>query len=393
MKRILFIASKPFSFWRGPSIRVSHDLLALSQLGYEVDFLTVPVGAPDPIPGVRILRVPNLLMARTLPEGRSLRTLVFNGLLFVAGLSLAWRNPYAVVHGFDDAGVVAWLVARASRASVIFEMHATPVLAPRQPWQRLLAALCSRVERWVRRHSDVVIGAGPDTETLTTACNGRVCRIPDVPSALEAPPNPCVSAWRARFAQDMDSLIVTCVASFAKPRRDLTLLFDTVPRVRAEDARIRFVVVGGTPHEIRRQQRDLKRQGCADAVFFAGCVTPTDLSAILSASDILAAPSPDGTHAPTKVLDYLHSGTAIVATNCAANRDVLSSETAVLTPPDPKSFAAGILSLCRNPPLRYGLGRRGREWITRSRRFDDFRESLRACYTYVGTRRNRHLGG
>ena len=109
----------------------------------------------------------------------------------------------------------------------------------------------------------------------------------------------------------------------------------------------------------------------------------------MAASDILAAPRTGGAHAPMKLLDYLQSGTAIVATDCPANRDVLSDEFAVLTAPDAEAFAAGILALCRNPPRRYELGRRGREWIAQSRRFEDFRDSLRACYTYVIARRRR----
>lgn len=386
MPRVLFIASKPFLACRGPSIRVSQNLLALAQLGYEVDFLTVPVGAPDPIPGVRMLRVPNLLLARSLPEGRSLRTGFFDLLLLATGATLAWRRRYAVVHGFDDAGVVAWLVGRASGACVIFETPEETCRAPRDLWRRLVTGLCARLERGVLRHVDAVIGAGSESLPAEAVSRGRTCVIPNIPSALEAPQKAEVVAWRERLTRDVDDLLVTGVGSFAGAC-DLERLLEAVPPVRAEDQRVRFVVVGGTALEIRRRQRDLARRGLADSVQLVGRVTPTDLSAILAASDILAAPRTDGAHAPMKVLDYLQSGTAIVATDRPANRDVLTPDVAELTLPTPDAFADGILALCRNPARRYELGQRGREMIAQTHRFEPFRDSLRCCYDYVTARR------
>ena len=55
-KRVLFIASQPFFQWRGSPIRLGFDLMSLSQLGYEVEFLTLPIGEPREIPGVKIVR-------------------------------------------------------------------------------------------------------------------------------------------------------------------------------------------------------------------------------------------------------------------------------------------------------------------------------------------------
>ena len=104
---------------------------------------------------------------------------------------------------------------------------------------------------------------------------------------------------------------------------------------------------------------------------------------MLAASDILVAPRLEGAVAPMKVLDYLQSGTAIVATDRPANRDVLTPDVAELTRPTPEAFAEGILALCRNSARRHELGRRGRELITTTRRFEQFRDSLRCCYDYV----------
>ena len=384
MKRVLFIASKPFFPWRSPCIRAEHDLLALAQLGYEVDFLTVPIGAHHPMPSIRILRVPNLLFARTLPEGPSLRKFIFDLLLLAYGVVLVRRNQYAVVHGLDDAGVVAWAVGRLGRCAVIFEKHADMSHPIGGIWRQFLTRRYRHIERFALRHADTAIGAGPELVPAMQAlgCGSRACRIPDIPSSIENPPHTHVAACRARLTRNLDDLLVTYVGSFAS-FQGLDLLFGAIPRVCAADDRVHFVVVGGTAGEIARQQRLLVRKGLQPAVSFLGRVTPAELAAVLAASDILAAPRLEGTVAPMKVLDYLQSGTAIVATDQPANRDVLTPDVAELTRPTPEAFADGILTLCRNPARRHELGRRGREMITTTHRFEQFRESLRCCYDYV----------
>jgi glycosyltransferase involved in cell wall biosynthesis len=386
MKRVLFIASKPFFPWRSSCIRAGHDLLALTQLGYEVDFLTVPIGTHHPIPGVRILRVPNLLLARNLPEGPSLRKLAFDLLLLARGAWLALRGDYAVVHGMDDAGLVAWACGRLGGAAVIFERHADTSHTTTGAWRRCLLRLYQRAERFVLRRADAAIGAGAELVPAMQALGrgSRVCRIPDIPSALDVPPDEHVAECRARLTRHVDDLLVTYVGSFAN-FQGLDLLFHAMPRVCQADERVHFVVVGGTPGEIGRQERLLARKGLVHAVTFLGRVTPVDLAAVLAASDILVAPRLEGAIAPMKVLDYLQSGTAIVATDSPANRDVLTPEVAMLTPARPDAFADGILALCRDPAQRHEFGRRGRELIAQTLRFEQFRDHLRQCYDYVTT--------
>jgi len=382
MDRVLFIASKPFFPWRGPCIRASHDLLALGQLGYAVDFLTVPIGAHQPIPGVCILKVPNIFLARSLPEGPSLRKFGFDLLLLIWGLALVWSNRYTVVHGLDDAGVVAWIVGRAGRAAVVFEKQADASRWHGVAWRRALGRMYARVENLIIGRVDAAISAGPQFAPAMSGCGGRACRIPDIPASLDPPPEAHIAECRRRMCGHVDDILVTYVGSFAT-FQGLDLLYDAMAQVHRADERTHLIVVGGSAREIARQERALARQKLGGLVTFLGRVTPTDLAAVLTASDILAVPRLGGAYAPMKVLDYLQSGTAIVATDCTANRDILTSDVALLTLPAAGAFAAGILTLCRDPVRRHALGRSGRDLIASAYRFDQFQDDLRRCYTYV----------
>ncbi len=85
--------------------------------------------------------------------------------------------------------------------------------------------------------------------------------------------------------------------------------------------------------------------GIDESVCFPGRIGTEELAALLSISDVLISPRRAGTTAPIKVLDYLKSGTPIVAADTPANRAILSAENAVITRLIPAEFAAGILRL------------------------------------------------
>jgi len=70
-KRILLISPQPFFQWRGSPIRVKFNLLALTDLGYQIDLLTLPIGDDQEINRVRVYRVANPFRVKNIPIGPS----------------------------------------------------------------------------------------------------------------------------------------------------------------------------------------------------------------------------------------------------------------------------------------------------------------------------------
>ena len=84
------------------------------------------------------------------------------------------------------------------------------------------------------------------------------------------------------------------------------------------------------------------------------------------------------------MLDYLRSGTPIVAADTPANRAVLSPDNALITRPTPEAMADGILKLCMSPHVGAELSRRGHDTLIQENRTPEaFRSALRRCYDYV----------
>ena len=384
MKRILFIASQPFFEWRGSPIRLGFDLLALTQLGYIVDFLTLPLGERREIPGVHIRRAPNLFGARRIAIGPSLLKLAFDGILFWMALGCVLRQRYAVVHGVEDCGLIAWVAARIGRARLIFERHSDPSSYHKGGLRNAVMRVYAAVERFVMRRADAVIGTGPGlvAHAQSVGRASRACLIPDIPSSLTEATEAGRAAARARCVRKADDLLIAYVGSFAV-YQGIDLLFAAIPLVAAAEPRARFVIIGGSPEEIQSRKAALAAAGFPQAALFLGHIAPDQLPDTLAAADILLSPRLAGMNTPLKLLDYLKAGAAIVATDCEANRLILTPEIAQLTPLTPDGFAAGILALCRDPGRRARLARAGGGLLASRHNFALFREALRLCYTYV----------
>jgi glycosyltransferase involved in cell wall biosynthesis len=385
MSRILFITSKPYYPWEGACHRIRHNLEALVTLEHAVDLLTVPVGQAPQVSGVTTFFVPRIPFCNSLPEGPSVRRFALDTLMLFKAVYLAGRKPYTLIHGIDDCGVIAWLAGRLTQTPCVFERHTSlsheRVTGPRRLWLGFYRFL----ERQALRKADVVIGN--DTSVIDIlnrfGRRSRACVIPDIPAVTEEVPLPARNLAQARFRTAPSQKLVTCVGSYTR-LHGLDLFFNALPHVLAAAPQTRFVVVGGDAAEILRMRAALAQAGIDQNVAFPGRLPPSELAALLAISDVLVSPRRAGVTAPIKVLDYLHSGTPIVAVDTPANRAVLSPKNALITRPTPEALAGGILKLCSAPGLCAELGLHGQSTLKHENRTPHaFRSALRRCYDYV----------
>ena len=385
MKKVLFIASQPYFQWRGSPIRLGFDLLSLSQLGYQVDFLTLPIGDDRPVENVNIIRAPNLFRSKKISIGPSPLKLFFDFLIFWMAMGRIMRTRYAVVHGVEDCGMIAWFAARLGHAKMVFERHSDPNSYKKKKGLRnVIMKMYASVERFVMRHADAVIGTGPglvkDAQSIGRA--SRACLIPDIPSSLAEADSLEVAEARSLCARDERDILIGYVGSFAV-YQGIDLLFNSIPLVVKKCPQARFAIIGGSQAEIAERKAQLEKEGCLGNVKFVGFVNPDKLPTYLTAFDILLSPRISGMNTPLKLLDYLKAKAPIVATDCEANRLILDEKTAVLTPLTPEGFSAGILQLCKDPELRKTLAGRGQEILNDRHNFNYFKNGLRQCYEYI----------
>src|SRR3990170_2772136 len=120
-RRILVVAPQPFYQDRGTPIALRQVLEALSQLDYQVDLLTFPVGDDIVLPGLRTFRAATPLGFSSVPVGLSIRKVALDASLVTAlGRRLA-RDTYSCVHALEEAAWPALAAARRHRIPLIYD--------------------------------------------------------------------------------------------------------------------------------------------------------------------------------------------------------------------------------------------------------------------------------
>lgn len=356
-------------------------MLALSQLGYEVDLLTLPFGDDRDVPGVRILRVSNVCGLKDIPIGPSIWKLPFDAKLYLRARRLIKDRCYDVIHAVEDAGFIAVPLARRSGAKLLFEKHSDPGSYRKRGLRNVVMWAYSRVEAFTIRQADAVIGTGPGLveQARRVAPDKPVHHIFDIPSSLVEPDAARVRALRAELLQQSDEVLMAYVGSFAV-YQGIELLFAAIPEVIRRAPRARFMIIGGTPMEIQERIEWLNKNGAGHAVKFLGKIPPDELPNYLAAADVLISSRIAGANTPLKLLDYLKVGRCILATDNAANRQILNDESAFFVKPDVDSFAAGLAELAGDEARRERLAAKGKTLVRDIYNFAEFKRRLKIVY-------------
>ncbi|MBT8362706.1 MAG: glycosyltransferase family 4 protein [Deltaproteobacteria bacterium] len=384
MKKILFISPQPFFQWRGSPIRVNFNIIALTELGYKIDLLTLPIGEHKEYEHCSIIRVTNPLGIRNIPIGPSLAKIFFDVLLFCKGVTLCIKNKYDVIHGVEEAGIIGVVLAKCFRAKSIFEKHSDPFSYRKGFLKNCLLSLYALTEKLTVRLSDAVIGTGKGlvSQVEKMGYPTRAFHIFDIPSSREEPSMEMVDRKRHELIKNHGEVLVTFVGSFAL-YQGVDLMFATIPEVAKKESLIRFIIIGGKGDEIDEKLRMLAQLEVEKSVTFLGKVPPDTLPEYLFASDILLSPRISGMNTPLKILDYMKAGKPIMATDVPSHRLLLDETVAVFASPEPEQLAIAIHELAGDTEKRKKMGAAGRRLYETKYNFDNYRHQLSACYQYV----------
>lgn len=381
---ILMICSQPFFEWRGSPIRVGFNLRALQESGFSVIFLGLPHGQERQIDGVRFIRCLRLPMVNKIPIGPSLPKLFYDIIHLVYGFGILLRNKnILVIHGIEDSGIPAVILAKLFGKKLVFEKHSDPASHKNSKWgvKNLILAAYIWVERLVIRQADLVIGTGDElvkqARRVKPALNSIA--VPDIPSSLVESCEDTALKLREKLGLSREEVVAAYVGSFAV-YQGLELLFAAIPLAVRQNPSLRFLIIGGTTEEIAEKKQTLSHQGIKDRVIFLGLVDPEDLPTYLKAADILLSPRISGKNSPLKLLDYLKAKRPIVATDIEANSQILKKSDALLIEPEPEAMAHAISCLVVDQQLRQTLAGRGQDLLQKRYNYPFFRKQIAKGY-------------
>ena len=350
-RRILVVAPQPFYQDRGTPIALRQVLRAASELGYDVDVLTFPVGHDIELPRLRLLRTGNPLGIRSVPIGFSMRKLALDASLVRALASRLRKERYSCIHALEEAAFPALLLARRHGVPLLYDMQSSlPEQLAQLPVFRLAPVhwVLRLMERWLLGEADLVVSSIGLAEQVRRVAPATTVREWCFPGSIRDPDPEEVRSLRGRLGLSPEQPLVLYSGTFAD-YQGLDRLVGAVPVVRAEFPRAVFVLVGaerGVEVAAEGQLAPLVESG---ALLIVDRQPREAMAAYHAAADVLVSPRSYGGNLPLKVFDYLAAGRPIVATDIPSHRAVLAPDRAVLVAPKTEAVAEGILGLLRDP--------------------------------------------
>lgn len=362
--RILIVAPQPFYQDRGTPIAVRHVLEALSELGYEVDLLTYPVGETIQLPGLRIFRVGTSFRIRHIPIGFSFRKLFLDVCLaFAINKQLRLEN-YDGIHAVEEAAFPAAVVGRKYKVPVIYDMQSS---LPEQLTKHSIfrSAIVQRglrfFEHWLIRNVDFVVcsaGLGEYIRTVDPSARIAEWHFPSLAVSVSAEE---ARQLREELKIQCNSPVILYAGNFA-PYQGISRLIDAALQVLSHIPSTVFVLVGAdNAADLSSSTRaKLDKRG---ALRLVARQPRTRIPQFLAMADVLVSPREYGGNLPLKIFDYMAVGKPIVATDIPVHRMLLNDDLAVLVQPTAAAFAEAIVRLLRDPREAQRLGTAAQEYL------------------------------
>jgi len=363
-RRILAVAPQPFYQDRGTPIALRQVLQAASELGYQVDLLTLPVGSEVHLPGLRTFRTGNPFAIRSVPIGLSLPKLALDVSLVGALHKRLARETYTCIHALEEAAWPALALARRHRIPLLYDMQSSlpeQLLAYAPARVPPIPMLMREAERWLLGRADLVVASAGLGDRVRHTAPGTKVREWHFPSTPGEVPTFESLSLRRQLGVAQDAQVILYSGTF-ETYQGLDDLVAAIPAVLAAVPEARFVLVGadraaGT--SLPDGAGELTRTGILTVVERQ---PRSAMPVYLAMADVLVSPRAFGGNLPLKIFDYLAAGRPIVATDISTHRSVLTQDTAVLVQPTSAALAEGIVSILRGPTRGRELGEAARQY-------------------------------
>jgi glycosyltransferase involved in cell wall biosynthesis len=371
--RVLVLAPQPFYQERGTPIAVklavetlATKLLKEGERSNPIDLLVYGEGNDIEIPGVRIIRLRTPRWLTGIRPGISCKKLLCDILFFFHSMVLLWRarsDQYDIIHAVEESVFIAWLAKQLFGIPYIYDMDSSLALQLTEKWWWCKPALAvlQYLEGIAIRGS---VSVAPVCDALHAIAvqhgSSSTVMLRDV-SLLPLADRPTIdrSTLYNTPLSESDKLIV--YVGNLESYQGIDLLVEAFALIPHAEHTARLVIVGGTPASIEKYRSKARKLQCDSRVLFLGPRPVQELADFLQSADILVSPRIKGNNTPMKVYSYLHSGTALLATDLPTHRQVLDDSIALLAPADPARFGSALERLLKDPELRQSLGATARQ--------------------------------
>lgn len=342
----------------------------LAARGHAVDVVTMAyrdLPREETHGALRILRLPCLRAHRHLCRSYELATWVLAALFAVPRLVRRERYDLVHAHFFLPSGAVAWFLKARFGIPYVVTAHGSDVPGYNPDRFRALHVLLRPVWRAIVRGADLVISPSRSLSRLIGRALGA-----EYPLAIV--PNGIAKDWIAPGAAREPRILVVCRLFERKGVQYLLRALAKGPLTHD------IHIVGDGPH---REALERLAAGAPDRITFHGWLEPGSpaLLDLYRTSSIFVFPSV-AENFPISLLEAMIAGTAIVASDLEACREVLGDAAEYFPPEDDVALRRILERLAADPAAQRALGERARRRVldrfTWDRVGERYEEHLRA---------------
>ena len=384
----MLVAPQPFFTVAGTPINVLQMCRALTELGFDVHLVTLPMGDDVVMPGLHYHRTPRIPFIKRIPIGFSVGKAFCDVLLAFKVLHLLRRHRFLAVHAIEEAAFFAAPLARLFGVSAVADLDSDicqQLRGHRSVIARSLAGVAARLRRMaLRRSTCAVTVAAPLSEIVARVSPAtRVFEIEDIPlESAVSPPDPLtVEALRREFGLEASRAVVY-TGNFDE-RQGVDTLVRAMPRVRAQVADAMLLLVGGESGQIGRMRALAESLNVSHAIRFVGKHAPERMPAFMQLAAVLVSPRREPLITPLKIYTYMASGRPIVATDLPTHARVLDDACAILAPATADGIASGVIEALQDPAAASRRAKRARQLVEQKHTFEQFKRRLADVYEYV----------
>ncbi|HEX6998139.1 MAG TPA: glycosyltransferase family 4 protein [Gammaproteobacteria bacterium] len=308
--------------------------------------------------------------------------------LKVFGLLRRGRYDAVIVKDKFVSGIAALLAARLSRTRFVYwlsypfpeyYLERADAGDARYPLLYRVRGTAFKVMlyRWLLPAADHVLAQSEQMRHDIAAQGVPPAKITAVPMGIKAAELLALPADVRRILIPESERCLVYLGTLGKVRRlDFLVRVLALVRRRVPDAKLYLVGGGEDPSDEQALVDEATRHGVLDAVVFVGELPREEALRYVREADVCVSPiyctpvlRPGS---PTKLVEYLALGKAVVANDHPEQRLVIEQSGAgYCVPWEEQAFADAVVELLEAPPaLRRVMGERGRRYVAEHRSYD-----------------------
>jgi glycosyltransferase involved in cell wall biosynthesis len=366
---IAMVAACPFPANHGTPAAIKEMSEELARRGHSIRVVTYPLSHDIPVAGVEIDRVAHVGSNREVNVGPSYQRLAFDALLVIKLFQVVRRHRVELIHAHNyEAMLIGGVVGRLTGVPVIYNAINTMISElPSYNFFRsraLATGLAKALDFVVPRMADVIIA---DTEELRSFILDQGVE-PERVITIHSGVRPEMfqggdsAHVRERFAVGGGPLIIY-TGTFDE-FQGLDYLMAAFQIVCQRKPAASLLLVGSTikPSDRAKYQRMAAELGFAPRFEVTSCALK-ELPDFLAVADVAVVPRPNSPGIPTKLLNYMAAGNAIVSFRGSATILQHKVTAFLVEPATAENFAQGILSVLDDPALAQKLRRNVQSFV------------------------------